>query len=811
MKQITLLLGLLALCGTLQAQYTGGRLEDTRLNVSVGFFAPGGVGDYIGPVGVLGATGYTVDEVRPGDLLMDEVNLYRIDSVEIVTPESLATLHVSYLPGTVGGAQPPQGPRGAIVKPTEYLGLLLLTQNGSNLITEEQEAKMLTHNFLLIDSLLGNISLAASPDLDTINYLGNGQYEIIDEGRRDTLNTQADSNPIVNPVTIEGNTYPAITTSVQTILENLAEAINHVPDSIQLLDNGDGTYTSIIYGDTTTIYVRADSIPIVEPITVGDSTYAGGTSVEVILNALAEQYSDQHINEACAYGVNQVGHGFSVGDFLSQENNNGPYFLSSTSGPDSLPVAYVCQVISPDSFTVSSEGWIYGPHAYPPGKDYFVQDAPGVFDTIQDANYPVFAFRAYTNARYIDIPEFILSAGAVGSGSSSGDVTGFTYDGSALTIQTTSGNYSTTVNTSTMQTTDAITIDGIEYPAGTSVQTILEALAAPGADKNGIISELPQGNVAIDNSSNYDLSITQANGNEFTWDFGNDANGPNILLGDVDNNSNSVLNGSQLFFTDNGNSTLVENGEITMIRENGVTNPNQANYRSSDIRLIQANGAGDGNYAPRIALRQLGDSYPVFRFFNGEDTNQDQDLFDTNPLGVNRTIGALEYWGQNAAGDATTDAKNVKAAAIHASSREAFSTTNSGARLEFYTTPIGTTGMLPTMILEDNGRLRLPQYVNFSQSTPVSDFQMDNSGYLVKTPATLSGSVSQSTDAGGLITVTHNLGQVPAYADLSIESAVTAYYTTITNKTTTTVTFKVWDADGNAVASTGVTGGWLVR
>lgn len=154
-KILQSLLVLLIFLPTLaEAQYTGGRLEDTRLNVSIGLFTSGGVGDYQGAVGVLGSTGYTTNDVVVGDYLVDDTDLYRIDAVVYTVPGSIATIDVTWLEGTVGTIKAPITGRGEVIKPSPNLNLLLLLENGSNFITEEQEAKILTHNFLLIDSML---------------------------------------------------------------------------------------------------------------------------------------------------------------------------------------------------------------------------------------------------------------------------------------------------------------------------------------------------------------------------------------------------------------------------------------------------------------------------------------------------------------------------------------------------------------------------------------------------------------------------------------------------------------------------------
>jgi len=120
--------------------------------------------------------------------------------------------------------------------------------------------------------------------------------------------------------------------------------------------------------------------------------------------------------------VYQVGHHFARGDILGQERGFGLYFEASTGDPDSLPVAYVHEVLHVDTFVIKSEGWLMDwTHGLPLGRDYFVQDTPGVLDTIPDSTYSVFAYRTIdTTKAYFDIPELVVDqttgSGAGGAG-----------------------------------------------------------------------------------------------------------------------------------------------------------------------------------------------------------------------------------------------------------------------------------------------------------------------------------------------------------------------------------------------------------
>lgn len=120
--------------------------------------------------------------------------------------------------------------------------------------------------------------------------------------------------------------------------------------------------------------------------------------------------------------VYQVGHHFTRGDILGQERGFGLYFEASTGDADSLPVAYVHEVLHPDTFVIKSEGWLMDwTHGRPLGRDYFVQDTPGVLDTIPDSTYNVFAYRTIdTTKAYFDIPEFVVDQTAGGGGGGGG-------------------------------------------------------------------------------------------------------------------------------------------------------------------------------------------------------------------------------------------------------------------------------------------------------------------------------------------------------------------------------------------------------
>ncbi len=165
MKKLLFYILCLLYTTNIYSQFEGGRLQDVRMNVNIGTFSSLGGGLYSGNIGNIGSTGYTVDSIQIGDILYDENNIYNIESITVSVPGSIANITVQYLQGTVGSQTAPVAGKGMVIRPTSNLRLLLLTQWGSNFITNEQFAKALTHNFMLIDSL---ISSSSSLDI----YLG---------------------------------------------------------------------------------------------------------------------------------------------------------------------------------------------------------------------------------------------------------------------------------------------------------------------------------------------------------------------------------------------------------------------------------------------------------------------------------------------------------------------------------------------------------------------------------------------------------------------------------------------------------------
>lgn len=127
--------------------------DTRRMNISIGIFSPSATAyDYEGAIGVVGSTGYTVDDIQPGDMFWDDASRYRVDSVEVIVAGSSATVWVTDL----YGAGAPQSGKGTLGQPSPRTGIQPMTENGSNFITEAQEAKILTDNLQRLDSLAGD-------------------------------------------------------------------------------------------------------------------------------------------------------------------------------------------------------------------------------------------------------------------------------------------------------------------------------------------------------------------------------------------------------------------------------------------------------------------------------------------------------------------------------------------------------------------------------------------------------------------------------------------------------------------------------
>lgn len=213
--------------------------------------------------------------------------------------------------------------------------------------------------------------------------------------------------------------------------------------TVTVTDNSNGTYTIIAGSDTTLIDTRADSNPVAINIAVGDTIFLAGSTVQEIINQIATEVNTTRSRTGCDLKVFQAAHGFDEGDLLAQDSTTGEYYLSSSDTTLNWPVAYVCQVVSADTFFVDTEGWLTGAHGFTPYRDYYNNDTPGSVG-LTPGTIQQFAFRTFTDQlRYYDIPEYAVDGvGAGGSGDnwgsqvivSDGTLSGDGTVGSPLTV-----------------------------------------------------------------------------------------------------------------------------------------------------------------------------------------------------------------------------------------------------------------------------------------------------------------------------------------------------------------------------------------
>lgn len=190
--------------------------------------------------------------------------------------------------------------------------------------------------------------------------------------------------------------------------------------------------TTYVVGNIDT--VGLDIAGLTESAPKGDGYFVfydvvNNRNYKVLLSALIPEPYPGYNSCECDT-IYQASHGFAIGNVLGQVRGNGDFFEASTGDPDSLPVAYVHEVLHADTFVIKSEGWLMDwAHGLPLGRDYFVQDTPGVLDTIPDSTYHAFAFRTVnTGKAYFDIPELVVDQAPGSSPGGGGTVTTLTQD-----------------------------------------------------------------------------------------------------------------------------------------------------------------------------------------------------------------------------------------------------------------------------------------------------------------------------------------------------------------------------------------------
>lgn len=209
--------------GYSQAPYDGATLNQLFFNVSIGNFSAGGTGDFTGPVGVVGSTGFTVNNVQVGDILIDDLyNRYKIVAISIIVSGTTATLDLDCMNATCVA---PQLGKGNITRPTPKMGLALLSEFGSNFITANQFTRAINHSFLVIDSLY-NASVSSDTTTGAVNPLTGIGYTHYHGATVDTIDTRASNLNLSNNIQITGET--AESGDVQSGLEYIITYLNSI-------------------------------------------------------------------------------------------------------------------------------------------------------------------------------------------------------------------------------------------------------------------------------------------------------------------------------------------------------------------------------------------------------------------------------------------------------------------------------------------------------------------------------------------------------------------------------------------------------
>lgn len=186
--------------------------------------------------------------------------------------------------------------------------------------------------------------------------------------------------------------------------------------TVTITDNNDGTYTAVVGGVTTVIdTIAATNTTISIPISISDTTYLSGSNIQELLSSFSSEINQLRSRTGCDLKIGQVAHGFPLGSLLTQDSGTGVYSLASADDAANFPVAYVCSIISVDSFYVDTEGWVSDTHGQTVYQDYFLQDVAGTVATTS-GSFPIFAWRTFSpTLRYYDIPEYVAD-GSVGGG-----------------------------------------------------------------------------------------------------------------------------------------------------------------------------------------------------------------------------------------------------------------------------------------------------------------------------------------------------------------------------------------------------------
>lgn len=171
MKKILFFL-FVVLSFNLNAQYNSGRLTNYKvpvlreyLLIPDGYTFTDGVYDVkISQIGF--SEEFSLVDLEVGDIYFDYTNMYIIASINTNPSEGFSVLspliRLNYLPSSFTMVMPPTSQTAFIARPSDKLGLLAVIQTGDNYINSEHQIRAINHNFMVIDSLLGDIQSSFS-------------------------------------------------------------------------------------------------------------------------------------------------------------------------------------------------------------------------------------------------------------------------------------------------------------------------------------------------------------------------------------------------------------------------------------------------------------------------------------------------------------------------------------------------------------------------------------------------------------------------------------------------------------------------
>ena len=312
-KNIIYTLLLLLIGMSLNAQYTSGRLTKYKVPVlreymiiPTGYGLMDGVYDLkISQIGF--SEEFSLVDIQIGDIYFDYTNMYVITSINTSPLSGFSPLspliRINYLPSSFTTVMPPSSQNAFVARPTDNLGLLAIIQSGDNYITDEHQIRAINHNFMVIDSLLGDIQGSFSLVFDNQTY------------------TSGDTLPATNCVE---QTFTSFPLSDKVVLTNF--------DLSELLTFN--VYLNGFYLKPADYTLTQDTLRINNyTFDSSDFLYVAGCYLSISSNSDGKSYM---VNEKLATGnlagTTTFDYIFSIPPYLASKNIKEIHFYTKTAG-----------------------------------------------------------------------------------------------------------------------------------------------------------------------------------------------------------------------------------------------------------------------------------------------------------------------------------------------------------------------------------------------------------------------------------------------------------------------------------------------